>query len=183
MKIWTRFPFVRLLFPLVAGILLYRIIPGASGVKLWPVISGCIALTAPLFMLSGFITYRIRWLFGVVLNLVLILLGFSVSLAGNQLEYRRHFSRLAAGDNVIYEAYLTELPAQRANSCKFVLEVSRIFVNGSGFPAKGYIIAYAGNDSLSASLDYGTVILFLSGRSLSDRLLTRVNLIMRVTFP
>ncbi|MHC1776265.1 MAG: ComEC/Rec2 family competence protein [Lentimicrobium sp.] len=160
MKIWTRFPFVRLLLPLIAGIIAYRLIPEASRVPAWPLIAGCSVSLAAMLFISWKQTYRTRWLFGFGLNILLVLLGFVMSWAGNQKYYYSHFSRFDDNSRIVYEAFLTEPPTQRANSVKFTLQVRRVSVNGKYFPAKGRIIAYAGKDSLATLLDYGTGILF-----------------------
>ncbi len=160
MKIWTRFPFVRLLLPLITGILCYRLIPNASGVPAWPLIIGCSVIAGALVLLSKIQTYRTRWMFGFIINILLILLGFVISWAGNQRDYYSHFSRFGGDSKIIYEAFLTEPPAQRANSVKFTLQVNRVSLNGRSFPVRGKIIAYAGKDSLATLLDYGTGILF-----------------------
>lgn len=160
MKIWTRFPFVRLLFPLITGIVAFRLIPDASRVPAWTLIAGCAVSFAVLLIMSRKQTYRTRWLFGFSLNILLILLGFVISWAGNQRDYHSHFSKFDSNSDLVYEAYLVEPPAQRPNSVKFTLQVKRVSVNGKSFPAKGRIIAYAGKDSLVTLLDYGTGILF-----------------------
>ncbi len=160
MKIWTRFPFVRLLLPLMAGILMYRLFPTVSGFQIWPLILGCFILIAILVILSELPSFRYGWLFGLMLNILLLLLGFMLSMAGNERDDRTHFSKFDADSKIIYEAWLTEPPAQKENSCKFTLQVSRVSVNGKTHPAKGKIIAYAQKDSLTSKLDYGSEILF-----------------------
>jgi competence protein ComEC len=160
MKIWTRFPFVRLLLPLIAGILFFRVIPLPSGMQVWPLILGFLGLLVILFLLLNRQSFRFRWLFGLVLNAFLILLGFLLSLAGNQLDFSSHFSKFNQESRIVYSAYITDPPGERENSYKFTIQVNRVSVNGKFYPAKGRIIAYAQKDSLVASLDYGTEILF-----------------------
>ncbi len=160
MKIWTRFPFVRLLLPLIAGILVFRVISLPSGMPVWHLALGCFVLLAILMLLSEKHSFRYKWLFGLVLNTFLILLGFLLSMAGNQFDYSSHFSKFNQESKIVYSAYLTDPPAERENSYKFTLQVNRVSVNGKFYPAKGRIIAYAQKDSLVASLDYGTEILF-----------------------
>ena len=160
MKIWTRFPFVRLLLPLIAGILVFRVISLPSGMQVWPLALVCFVSLAVLMLLSEKHSFRYKWLFGLVLNTFLILLGFLLSMAGNQFDYSSHFSKFNQESKIVYSAYLTDPPAERENSYKFTLQVNRVFVNGKFYPAKGRIIAYAQKDSLVASLDYGTEILF-----------------------
>lgn len=160
MKIWTRFPFVRLLLPLIAGILVFRFISLPSDMQVWPLALGCFVLLAFLLVLSENQSFRYKWLFGLVLNAFLVLLGFLLSLSGNQLDYSSHFSKFNQDSKIVYSAWLTEPPTERENSYKFTLQVSRVSVNGKFYPAKGRIIAYAQKDSLVAALDYGTEILF-----------------------
>jgi competence protein ComEC len=160
MKVWTRFPFVRLLLPLIAGILVFRVISLPPGMQVWPFTLGCFVLLVFLILLLKKQSFRFRWLFGLVLSTFLILLGFLLSLAGNQLDYSSHFSRFNKESKIVYSAYLTDPPAERQNSYKFTLRVNRVSVNGKFYPANGRMIAYAQKDSLVASLDYGTEILF-----------------------
>lgn len=160
MKHWTRFPFVRLLFPLIAGILVYAAIPGFSDIYFMPllVIEGIVLIA--LLVSTRFNTYISRWIFGAVLNLFLFLLGLLLSVAGNEKAYQKHFSNFKSTGKIIYTAYLSEAPAIRENSAKFTLQIRQISVNGRHFSVRGKVLAYAVKDSLVSKLAYGSEIIF-----------------------
>ncbi len=160
MKHWTRFPFVRLLFPLIAGILVYALIPGFSSDYFMPllIIEGFVLIV--LLLSKRFKVYNVRWAFGVTLNLFLFLLGLLLSVAGNEKDYQKHFSNFKSSGKVIYTAFLIEAPAIRENSVKFTLQVRQISINGRRFTARGKVLAYAVKDSLVTKLAYGSEIVF-----------------------
>lgn len=160
MKHWTRFPFVRLLFPLIAGILVYALLPDLfdSNFKLFLLIEGIVLIT--LLVSSIVKTFLSRWVFGATLNLFLFLLGLLLSVAGNEKAHQQHFSNFKSTEKIIYTAYLTESPAIRENSVKFTLQISQLSINGRHFSAHGKVLAYAVKDSLVTKLTYGSEIIF-----------------------
>ncbi|MBK6347397.1 MAG: ComEC/Rec2 family competence protein [Bacteroidales bacterium] len=160
MKTWTRFPFVRLLFPLLAGIVLYGlfpVIPGAGIVSL--------SIVTSLFLIFILVStkvkvYRFRWTFGFGLNAFFVCLGYFLSLIHNEQTHAAHFMGYTGKSRMVYSAVLTEEPAERENSYKFPVEVNGLFVDGKYFVVKGNVLAYAQKDALVASLVYGSEILF-----------------------
>ncbi|MFH1120726.1 MAG: ComEC/Rec2 family competence protein [Bacteroidota bacterium] len=160
MKTWTRFPFVRLLFPFLAGILCYGWFPACPGADFWlPAIILCL-LSALLLISYKIKSYGTRWLFGVVLNGFLLCLGYTISSLDNQQSQARHFSNFATETGNVYVAELIEPPAERENSYKFTVEVKLLWSGGKLFPVKGKVLAYAQKDSLVAGLGYGSEIIF-----------------------
>jgi len=160
LKHWTRFPFVRLLFPLIAGILVYALMPGFSDSNFKPLLLVEGILLIGLLVSTRVKSYISRWVFGVTLNLFLFLLGLLLSAAGNENAYQQHFSNFRSSGKAIYTAYLIEAPAIRENSVKFTLQIRQLTINGRHFSARGKVLAYAVKDSLSTKLAYGSEIIF-----------------------
>lgn len=158
MKIWSRFPFVRLLLPLITGILLVRGFPVFTVNPLW--VAMAVALLILLWLLSVHYTYRYRHIFGILLNLFLVLLGVLLTVSHQQQSSRLHFSRVSSHEETVFRAVLVEPPEARKNSMKLVLEIDRITVGGKVSETSGRILAYARRDSLSESLAWGDVLLF-----------------------
>lgn len=158
MKIWPRFPFVRLILPLITGILLARAFPGYTAGIGWVLIA--LACLVVLWLLSAHYSYRYRYVFGILLNLTLVLLGILLSAYHQQHSMRTHFSRISPYEETVYSAVLVEPPEARKNSMKLILEIDRITAGGKVFEASGRVLAYARRDSLSESLSYGDALLF-----------------------
>jgi len=160
LKTWTRFPFVRLLFPLLAGIILYGLFPLNEGAGI--VSLAVVTALFLLLVLAGLRirVYRFRWIFGLGLNGFFAGLGYFLSLINNQQNHAAHFSYFTANEKVVYTGVLTEPPAERENSYKFPLEIKKVYTKGKQFRVKGKVLAYAQKDPMITTLDYGSEILF-----------------------
>ena len=78
---WSKYPFVRLLMPLVLGIWLslYLQIVLPYEIILISIVAAS-SLTLILLVVSEFVNdYRFRWCFGMLLNVLLILIGVSLT--------------------------------------------------------------------------------------------------------
>lgn len=161
MKIWTRFPFVRLVLPLIAGILLNRFLPVDISK---PLFAATFLLAALLILLrvTGLDgrSYRYRWIFGILLNLTVIFLGYDLSVLHNELNAKSHFAHFAGEEGVVLSGTLTEPPSERANSYRAVVKMDRMSAGGELKTVSGKLMVYFAKDSLARSLQYGDRILF-----------------------
>lgn len=160
MKVWTRFPFVRLLFPLIAGILLCDLYSYHGYLLQWLVLVPLPVLFGFLFLKPRFSTYRSRWIFGVLISIQVLFLGYYLSLLENRQLHYNHFSGFRNSEAPVYSAYLLEPPQVRANSAKLILSVNKVIADGKAYKVSGKLLAFTALDSLVDSLDYGVEIMF-----------------------
>ena len=140
---WFKYPFIRLLMPFALGIWLSLSCLNLSekGVKF--VLLAVVLLGITLFVVASVVKdYKYRWVFGVILNLHLILIGIAiVHIRNDDLD----------DDCDIYVARLEEGPIERENSVKVILEMQS---------DQGAVMAYFEKNERSLSLKYGDVIAF-----------------------
>lgn len=159
MRIWPKFPFVRIVLPFVAGILVSRFL----FVDLGLLIAGIIIL----LFITGFLhfsgkkysAYSRRWLFGLILNVMLILVGMLRFSSFNELLHRDHFSHLNSEKTEVLSGIVIDQPASRTNSIRFTIVVDRVYRNDSLFETKGRLMVYIPLDSI-IPLSYGDRIVF-----------------------
>ena len=144
-------PYVRLLIPFIAGIILQLYIPVTEK---WIVV---------LFLLSVGILisvytwqkvspiYQYRWLFGLALNLFLLSSGCSIL---SLHKHRSNFTYFDSGINQVI-AVVTELPVEKPKTYKTVLNVRRINSVEGWVKTRGKTIAYFQKDSLARNLQIG----------------------------
>lgn len=160
LKTWTRFPFVRLLLPLIAGIICYGFFPRHQQTVFLPGILITTVFMLFLFLSSRLRSYKFRWIYGLVLNLFLVWIGFTLSEQHDQRNHASHFSAFLKDQQVVYVAELSDEPAERTNSFRLPLEVRYVFFKGKIYPVHGKILAYTGKEAASAIPGYGSYILF-----------------------
>ncbi len=163
MNVWSRFPFVRLLIPLVCGILLCYFYGGAVLLSrkvliVLPVIGiGFLALTN--IYSRWLISYRSRWIHGLIVNLTLFLTGWAITDSTFLHNQHNHFS-LFQSDSGAYIAHIIEQPLEKQNSLKIILEIDEIRDSSVTFVASGKLLCYIKKGSQTTQLNYGDVIIF-----------------------
>ena len=140
---WFKYPFIRLLMPFVLGIWLSFLCLNLSEKELRILLIAVILLGLALIVIASVVKdYRYRWIFGVLLNLHLILIGVAaVHIRDDDL------------DDVcdLWVARLSECPTEKEKSVKVVLEMQS---------CQGAVMAYFEKNKRSLGLNYGDVIVF-----------------------
>ncbi|UAY51879.1 ComEC/Rec2 family competence protein [Ferruginibacter albus] len=157
MPIWKTAPFLRLLLPLTAGIIVQWYIQFPLPVIF--VFIGCTAVNYITFGLLPLGTrFKLQLLQGIAIQLLLI--GFGLLLTWVK-DIRHHESWYGnyynSNDHLLVR--INEPPVEKANSYKadgYVLSVIR---NDTTIAAKGKILLYFSKDADSLSLHYGDVVL------------------------
>ncbi|MBO4574844.1 MAG: ComEC/Rec2 family competence protein [Bacteroidales bacterium] len=141
---WFKYPFIRLLIPLAIGIGAGFLLPAWFN---WQTVRmllvSIIALVVVLFVVASAVKdYRYRWVFGLILNLHLILLGvLTVHIRSEDVPE----------DGDVWVARLAECPAEKDKSVKVVLKL---------LSESGSVMTYFEKSERSLSLKYGDVIVF-----------------------
>ena len=162
---WFKYPFIRLLIPFATGIWL-AFFKGNVCVSekfvVYLLIILLVLLTSLILTSVLIKNYRYRYVFSVLLNIFLLLTGFSY--------VRIHDYKLKVNDlsNIeitpkYYVARLCECPSVKDNSVKVMMELIEIEDESSiKHEFKSKIIAYFEKDESSMSLKYGDCIIFLA---------------------
>lgn len=163
MNVCSRFPFVRLLVPLIAGILLSYYCSVYVVIPIWILyiitISGVIFLLLLHFGSNKVISYKVRWIDGMALNGILVIIGWAITSSTFLQNQPRHFSAFQ-GDDKAYIARIIEQPIARQRSIKVLLTVTEIRDSATTYATEGNLLCYIKTDSLFVPPKYGDVIVF-----------------------
>lgn len=140
---WFKYPFIRLLMPFLIGIWLSFSCLDLSRDAVSIVLIAVASLDIALFIIAMAVKdYQYRWVFGVILNLHLILIGVAiVHIRDDDLD----------ADCDIFMARLSECPTEKEKSVKVILKMQSDV---------GSVMAYLEKNERSISLRYGDVIAF-----------------------
>lgn len=156
---WSKYPFIRLVIPLITGIVLcYNILPVIL-LNLWiPVILTGVLILLPIFWKS-FPTYKYRWLTGIFLNVAVLLLGYSLAAATFPQNIPHHFSNMA-GLPGYYSAVVSDQPVEKNRTFKVVLQIKEVTFGNASLSSNGKVLCYFKKDSVSIIPKYGDMIIF-----------------------
>ena len=140
---WFKYPFIRLLMPFVFGIWLSFSCLDLSKAEFNVVMIVVVFLGVVLFVIHSTVKdYKFRWVYGVILNLHLILIGVAiVHIRNDDLDE----------DCDVFVARLAECPTEKEKSVKVLLKMES---------DQGSVMTYFEKDERSLSLKYGDVIVF-----------------------
>ena len=158
---WHTVPFVRLLLPLILGIVLYQF----HFTFLSSDFLGIIFLGVLLILLLGWFqkepSIRAVQCWGLGAMLFLIGLGYSLS---HYQDPRQQTSYVGTSTDsaTIYTAVVHTIPERKKRSMQVILELKTAFKANIWHPCTGKVLAYLELDTQSIQLDYGRMVLFKS---------------------
>ena len=155
--IWKKAPFLRLLVPVIAGI----IIEYYFKIKIPLIIYyGILSFAGFIFFsfLPEAIRYRFRWLQGICISMFLIIFGLFITW---QKDIRNHKNWYGKNDNDSSFLIITinEPPLEKAKSYKALVSVECVVNKDLTQTAQGNILIYFAKDSASEKLKYGDRII------------------------
>lgn len=161
---WFKYPFIRLFIPFATGIWLAFFNDNhciSEKAVVYLLIILLILLTSLIFLSFLIRDYRYRYIFSILLNVFLLILGFSFVKIQ---DYKLKVYDLSNLDFVpeCYVARLCECPTIKDNSVKVMMEVLEIedeLAERHKFKSK--ILAYFEKEEGALSLKYGDCIIFL----------------------
>lgn len=152
--VWKEAPFLRLLIPLIAGIVLQWYL------RLSPqLLAGLILSIFAGFVLIFFSRYRANNRFGIMLYLLLAATGCLLVLLKDGRNWRSHISKHYYPNETVV-AVLQEPLVEKPKTYKAIASVSLVDSAGFGRRVKGNIIMYLAKDSVKPQLTYGSTVLF-----------------------
>lgn len=140
---WFKYPFIRLLMPFVLGIWLSFLYLDLTKNEVKYLLLAVILLGIALFVLASAVReYKYRWIFGLILNLHLILIGVAI------VHIRDDDLDAEAG---VFVARLSECPMEKEKSVKVIMQMQSDV---------GSVMTYFEKTERSLDLRYGDVIVF-----------------------
>src|SRR6266487_741916 len=158
LPVWKKAPFIRLLPPLIIGIILQWHFQLPVQIA-WAafVLSGF--LWIPSFLFSHFGRYKFAFINGIGITIIFLALGSLLTwykdIRHNPAWYGNHYKR---GDLVI--ATLKEPAIEKTNSFKALATITTLRENDKFVSAKGDAIIYFKKDSTFPLLEFGSQIIF-----------------------
>lgn len=150
MRPWNHLPLFRLLLPFVAGVI-FSTFTGWM-VPLFLLIGLCSLLLYFRFVRNFTFRYRYRWVFGIVSNSLLFLMGLLLAYSFQYVHRIDYFEKELAQENTLLVELLEE-PVEKANSWKAEAQVLQV----DGTLANGKLLLYFQKDT--ARLFYGQQLL------------------------
>jgi len=155
---WKKAPFIRLLFSLIAGILVQwfcQLVP----VVWYAMFAGALLILISFFYFPLFTRYRLGFLNGVATLLPFIAIG-ALLVWHHDIRNTKNWIGNHIKGNISYIATLEETPVEKTKSFKADASITHLVENEKVIPVKGKIILYFKKDSLRLSLAYGSQIIF-----------------------
>ncbi len=156
------YPFVRLIIPFISGIIIgIKFLPGLPvSTNILLVLIFCCFLI--ILLPQIFITYRTRWLFGIIVFLFLLFSSVKLSQV-RTLSNDPFFFQNVKNKIDYYVADISEPLSEKNRSYKTILKLRYLKTAGKWIPCTGNICVYFKKDSTVSGLEYGDRIIFMSG--------------------
>jgi len=155
--VWKKAPFLRLLSPLIIGIILQW--QFQLPVKLsWFVFSLSMLVLFLRFLLPGFTKFKWNALSGITIGLIFLSLG-SLLAWYNDIRHNPSWFGNYYNENNFISVRLTAPPVEKANSYKAVATVRAVNRGSKNFSTSGDLIIYFKKDSSVAELDEGSQLI------------------------
>jgi competence protein ComEC len=153
----NKYPFLRILLPMMAGIIIGFYAPFAySGLNLL-LLAVFIILCTILYLFLR--SYSLRWVFGMSLSLFMVFAGISRVQTVNQ-QHRDNILKADSSFRGVYIGRLTEPPRVKEQSIRLMAELRTISSEGFVSSQKETVIVYLRNEDDLPSLNYGSLIGF-----------------------
>jgi competence protein ComEC len=156
---WKEAPFLRFIPPFTIGILIQWYSDLSPAIN-WSLAVGCIVGLAQLSRLSIPLQFRYRYLFGILLNGLLLAAGLLLTLYKDIRHQSQWFTHhYTAGDTLV--ATIEEPLTEKAKTYSTTATIKAIIKDGKQHVLKGRLLLYLKKEKLSAGLNYGDQLIFV----------------------
>ena len=156
-QFWRSVPFLRLLIPLTAGILIEQYVPFSIKVIISTAVISLLIFSSVNFLPIAH-KYRYRWISGSSINMMILCFGAALLYFQNIENKKNWIGHFIKGKETVLIT-LQEPLVEKPNSFKAIAKAESIFSNGEWTMVKGNILLYFKKDSLAPSLKYGSQII------------------------
>ena len=154
MNFLQRTPFVRLLFALISGIVAFQYFDIFKITRLAWLLIALILITWSFWTQKSRQTYRLRWLFGAGIFILLFLWGFQLAESAHQKSIFPYINTKA-----VFVGTLSETPAEKSNSLTCKLHVTSMYDSINFVKTNATAILYIEKDNRAKSLKKGDSLL------------------------
>ena len=156
--LWKQAPFLRLIIPLIAGILLQWY---CSAIILtgWLLFAAGITGLIVFNLRISFLQYKLGWANGFFIHILLLATGMLITWHRDITQQQYWMNNYYTANDCI-TATLEEPLSEKANSYKAIASVQKILHRDGLQSVKGNIIIYFKKDSTAKKLSYGNQIIF-----------------------
>lgn len=158
-SLWREAPFIRLLIPLIAGIVIqvYSHLPAKVG---WVILMGSLVVMVVLSFYKLAVQYRLRHYHGICIQALLFATGLLLALHNNIQNNPAWINNFYCKGNSVLVT-LEEPLSEKANSFKANAAVRAVIRgNGEAVFVKGNVLLYFQKDSSLSNLHYGSQLVF-----------------------
>jgi competence protein ComEC len=155
---WRPFPLIRLLIPIITGTATGLMIRNGIQIPFVIIIALLFLMFALVFIKPVTPVYKKRWLTGILIYILLLLLAYQNTVRHNDRFDQDYFMEDTVGR--FYIGDLMEPAVQKQKTTKTVINVVAVYGNRTWRPAKGKGLIYLKKDTRSEQLFYGDRILF-----------------------
>jgi len=148
---WNKYPLLRLLFPLIAGIIVgsYGFIP----VPTWTLVLVAVLSIGMLAVLRKYRNYRNRSISGVLITIAV--LALSICYTTVYIKFQQASSALYTEDYQVLTVTVAEPPVEKNKSMKLIVKINQFVDNDSVKSCRTKAMLYIAKDEKSKKIVYG----------------------------
>ena len=120
MEFLHRAPFVRILLPLIVGIVCAIYWDSPTSIGFYVATGGVLCLLLLVIFKQAASAFQWRWVFGVLLTICLFSIGFQLTNSHTDKHHPRHFSKLLNGPGLIV-GEVSEQPQAKTKTVKVII--------------------------------------------------------------
>lgn len=159
---WNKYPSIRLLIPFLSGILIYVYLPVKFSFPPFVIINLILVLLClGIWYKSIFPKYQHRNIFGIMLFVIFLFLGYNMAVLRNPIYKPNHINNHFTQSHK-YIATITESVKYKNKYVKTIAQINETIVNDTATSCHGKVLLYIKADSISKQLNYGDKIFFSS---------------------
>lgn len=158
MKYWNQFPLFRLILPFIFGIITALLINSEIHIPILIFVSLLIFVLIFAFYSNRLVNYRNRWLFGIIIYVLLYLFGFELCIDTTPKFKHNYFGNFTKANSIVISE-VTEPIVVKAKSYKAIVKVIYVKDSNKWVGTSGKAIIYFQKDSLSSQVHYGDRLL------------------------
>jgi len=155
--LWKEAPFIRLIFPLITGILLQRAIQPGQTILFFIAAISVIALPGLSFLRIPQ-RYKFRLIYGLLIYLSLIAIGGLLAHVNDPFNRKDSIKKMYEADDILIVT-VEEPLSQKKKSFKTIVTVNGLIRGNFLKRTTGKIVCYLQKDSQSSNLRYGSQLL------------------------
>lgn len=160
MDFWNKVPYVRLLIPLILGVVLE--LEELADIRIVLPLFFCFSIVFVTLCLVPRTRHFIAWnqLTGSIALLTMLSFGFVLTYFNRDINYPTHFSHAIHDQHTRFVGVVYEPPQEKARSVKAFIEINQIEIDGKLENVQGNMLVYFQKSDAALNLNYGDLVAF-----------------------